>query len=555
MNLNNFEEYINDVIIDRGYSYYTSGRVMDEYERDGLYTFIVEGTYDYKVEVEIGNNGEILDSFCDCPYDFGPICKHEVAVYYYLREIVQFIPKKRNGKRLNLQDVLNRLSKEELVDIIMELTSKDRELKQTIMFKYAKEDDKHIIIDYKRLLYTLARKYLGKEDYISYNRAGYFADDMRELFINGIEKALTNNNYLLATDIALMTLEKAIEAFNYADDSDGFIGSLTTEIIEYVDDLVFEVLDNDYSDKREIFYKMIKYLDIQVLDGWNEYRVDLLNICLKFIGEKEYRKALEDKIMDFAKRERNSYYEYFKEELLLLLYGIMEKYETEDKQIQFIKENLQYTAFRELLINKLKDRGDYHKIIDLTLEGEEKDKDLPGLVNQWRKIRYEAYKKLSLKEEQEKLARKLFLEGNFEYYEELKAMHKGREKELYNEILVKIRKGRDWYWNNLYVKLIVYENDLEELLNYVKNNLHQIEEYANILFEKYPDEVIDIYKDYILSTAKAASNRSKYRNVCSIIERYSEFVSVENLKDIINKLRSLYKNRPAFLDELSKIKL
>lgn len=126
---------------------------------------------------------------------------------------------------------------------------------------------------------------------------------------------------------------------------------------------------------------------------------------------------------------------------------------------------------------------------------------------------------------------------------------------MYNEILVKIRKGRDWYWNNLYVKLIVYENDLEELLNYVKNNLHQIEEYANILFEKYPDEVIDIYKDYILSTAKAASNRSKYRNVCSIIERYSEFVSVENLKDIINKLRSLYKNRPAFLDELSKIKL
>ncbi len=116
MNLNNFEEYINDVIIDRGYSYYTSGRVMDEYERDGLYTFIVEGTYDYKVEVEIGNNGKILDSFCDCPYDFGPICKHEVAVYYYLREIVQFIPKKRNGKRLNLQDVLNRLSKEELVD-------------------------------------------------------------------------------------------------------------------------------------------------------------------------------------------------------------------------------------------------------------------------------------------------------------------------------------------------------------------------------------------------------------------------------------------------------
>jgi len=49
------------------------------------------------------------------------------------------------------------------------------------------------------------------------------------------------------------------------------------------------------------------------------------------------------------------------------------------------------------------------KVIDLALEGERKDKEYAGLVSKWKKVRYIAYKELSLKAEQEKLARRKYV--------------------------------------------------------------------------------------------------------------------------------------------------
>ncbi|MOA57927.1 hypothetical protein D3C78_1822090 [compost metagenome] len=43
---------------------------------------------------------------------------------------------------------------------------------------------------------------------------------------------------------------------------------------------------------------------------------------------------------------------------------------------------------------------DYYRAIELAEEGERKDKQLPGLISKWKAARYEAYKKLTLKQEQ-----------------------------------------------------------------------------------------------------------------------------------------------------------
>lgn len=82
MNLNNFESHIDKKILDRGYNYYIEGNIMDtSASGDNEYIFEIEGSEDYQVVVKIDNKGEILYSECDCPYDFGDICKHEVAAY------------------------------------------------------------------------------------------------------------------------------------------------------------------------------------------------------------------------------------------------------------------------------------------------------------------------------------------------------------------------------------------------------------------------------------------------------------------------------------------
>lgn len=91
-------------------------------------------------------------------------------------------------------------------------------------------------------------------------------------------------------------------------------------------------------------------------------------------------------------------------------------------------------------------------------------------------------------------------------------------------------------------------------MEFVRENPQSIERYASMLEDKFKDEVIEIYKRYIKSAANSSKNRSNYQRVCEIIKRYKKVAGKENQEKIINDLIALYRKRPAFVDELSKIK-
>lgn len=136
MNLHNLEKSISQVIIDRGYDYYLNGHVTEtSFNGVDEYHFLVEGSENYNVIVTLGSNDDILFSQCDCPFDFGPICKHQVAAYFELIEstmgnshVMAHQPK--------LKDVLNDLSKEELITIIEEITEDDSLIINKLILKY-----------------------------------------------------------------------------------------------------------------------------------------------------------------------------------------------------------------------------------------------------------------------------------------------------------------------------------------------------------------------------------------------------------------------------------
>jgi hypothetical protein len=46
----------------------------------------------------------------------------------------------------------------------------------------------------------------------------------------------------------------------------------------------------------------------------------------------------------------------------------------------------------------------------------------------------------------------------------------------------------------------------------------------------------------------------QYKRVCKIIKRYKKIAGREKTKEIINVLGAIYRRRPAFLDEMGKIK-
>lgn len=554
MNIHDFEYYINQTILDRGFNYYIDGNIVDSYKRgDREYIFHVEGSDDYEVLVEIGDNGDILISYCDCPYNFGPVCKHEAAAYFKAYEMlhqeneIEKVSSKEN-KRDTIHDVLNNLSKQELIHIIVNLALDDSTLENSLLFTYANGDSQLELKACQELIDAIVRKYTGRVGIIEYRDTGAFVHELEDI----VEKARNMENVLVAVDIALLLLEEAIDAFSYADDSSGHIGSLATESLELIEEIVSRG-DEIGNQRVKIFEKLLAQTDNEVFEDWLDYKVDLLSICSEFADDEILREQLITKIESMIDEDSGDRYSHYgKESMLQILFQLIEKYGTQEETEQFIYDHLQFTSFRETLLNKHLQDKNYEKVIELTKEGEKQDQNLPGLLSKWKKYRYKALKSLSLKEEQNILAKELFFNGDFDYYQDLKKLA-ANQSEFYTNLKLELKKEKGWHASSLFLKLIEEENDLEEILKFVKDNPRYIEDYAEKLVKPFEEDTIEIYTNFIKSTASTSSNRRDYQGVCHKLTRYKKIAGKQKQVELINEFKVLYKRRPAFIDELGKI--
>ncbi|MGD6779956.1 SWIM zinc finger family protein [Sutcliffiella horikoshii] len=550
MNIHNFQNHINKKILQRGYDYFLDGYILETYLiEENKYVFQVDGTEIYEVKVLLNDNEDITHSECDCPFDYEAICKHQVAAYYKIVEL------KRNGEypsdqnsQTNLHSVLNDLSKKELIKIIEELTEKDLAWRDTLMVRYATGDEKHDLERCRKLIASIVRKYTEK-GFINFRRASSFTRELEEV----LQQIYRTKDILLALDLAFLLLREAMKAFQYADDSDGDIGNLVTETMEAIEDTILrESLTTEQRTKA--FHKLIDLSESNIFEGWEDFQTDLLSIVSDLATTNELREKLTAYIYEIIEtNEEDSYKKYYSERLLNILFSLIEEHGDESEVESFMQENLKYSSFREKLIEKHFENMEYEKIINLTLEAEAKDKTLAGLVIQWKKIRYEAYKNLSLKNEQLLLAKELLLHGEFEYYEELKGLNDSEHTSFYQDIKSELKEAQSWSAQGVFLKLIETENDNAEILEYVKRNPQRIENYTKRLVDEFPDEVNELYVQYILGQAKSSSNRKQYQQVCKVLRQYKKISGREKQESIIQDLQQLYSNRPAFMDELNKI--
>ena len=379
MNINNFKEYIDKTIFKRGYDYYTDGNILDTCnEGDNTYTFEVQGSEDYQVVVQLDDNGEIIYSECNCPYDFGPICKHEVAAYFELAESISTDVdnkdeninvainnekvKKKKAKEPEMKEVLSNLSKEKLIDIILDITQKDRTLKNSLIVRYSKGNSEQELKKCKKLIDSIVRKHLGREGFISYREAGYFVSDMEELF----EKIRETDDIILAIDIAFLIIDEGIEAFQYADDSDGDVGGLVSATIDLIGEVISYNEDIDINIKEKLFEKLLGKGESKIFDDWTDYRIDMLGLCAEVATTEALRDKLKIKLNYLIeKNSNNQYMEYSNESMLHILFNMVNKYGSKEEAEQFIKDNLNFPSFRELFINKYLKEKNYERVIEL----------------------------------------------------------------------------------------------------------------------------------------------------------------------------------------------
>lgn len=145
--LDRFEEQIDEVILQRGLNYFKKGYVTDVEEiGPGDYEATVNGREIYTVHLHV-EKGVVTEYDCDCPYDQGPVCKHIVAVLFYLQQDVlhleEDIPTKKTAKKAKkpsdmeqVDKILHLLSHEELKAFVRDYCKKDKQVRGQFLFNY-----------------------------------------------------------------------------------------------------------------------------------------------------------------------------------------------------------------------------------------------------------------------------------------------------------------------------------------------------------------------------------------------------------------------------------
>ena len=575
MDLNNFENYIDPKIVARGYDYYENDYVTSVEEiKENVFVAKVEGTDRYTVEVELDHQANIIDTQCDCPYDLGEYCKHQAAVFLTLREMKNNIsdekspalkhhcmdleaafksPVRKKRKEIDIKKVLSDRTKDELVAFLLDIASEYEEIKRRIELNFYIGNDEDEINKSIALIRTYINNNSNEWGFVGYgntSEAVKGADMVLEKARYALERSKTTH----ALKLALCVVQEMIDLLQGADDSDGVIGGTIEESFAFIAEII---ADEELSpvQKEDIFDQLMTEAANKRYDGWIDWRLDLLAKCSELADNWHLRNKLENRLVSMIENENGDSWSinYFAEQINLIRYQMIEKYDRRKKAEEFIEQNLQYSSFRKKAIESAMKKKDYNEVVKLAIDGEEKDKGSPGLADQWKGYRYKAFKLSGMLDEQRRIAVDFILKGDFEYYQELKNTYDTKEwPSVYPEIILRLENQKKTH-QDVYTRILIEEGEKQKLCEYVKGRPSTVECFCKYLIPEFTEDVYGLFRQYIEQTAARANSRKDYRGVCAIIRNLKKAGGKQPALEIKQRLFSQYANRPAFRDELSRV--
>lgn len=140
MNLKDFEKTVEPQIVNRGFRYFENEAIAEiEQVEKGEFCATVTGSEDYAVFVKIDKDLTIESHSCDCPYDWGTVCKHEVAVLYFIRGSKLYEQPFGDSLFSKIKQDLAQLDKEALQEIILDLSKKSKLVREYIKWELGNE--------------------------------------------------------------------------------------------------------------------------------------------------------------------------------------------------------------------------------------------------------------------------------------------------------------------------------------------------------------------------------------------------------------------------------
>jgi len=574
--LNEFEQHIDEDILKRGLQYFKKGYVTSVDEMSaGEYQATVEGSETYTVHMEI-KNGVINGSYCTCPYDWGPVCKHEVAVMFYLQQEelgIKAKPKKEEKVKASLKakpspnkprkktiqeqlnEILDKLSPEELKGYIGECCDKDKGFRDMFLARYL-----HLIQPVSQEMYAkqiraIVNSAAGRYGFLDYSAARKVGKAVYELS-QLAERKMVEENYREAMYMGCAMLEEMTKAVEQGDDSNGDLGGC----IDAAQEILFRVAEEcpDKAVRRELFDYGLSTFQKQLFKGW-DWHFHMLDLAIELIENESDKKLIAELIDSVKPTGENWDYDYERARKMKL--ELIRKTEGEAEVNKYLEANLTNSDFRRELILKAIKEKQYAKAISLAEAGIIADqKDKPGLVDEWKWHLLNVYQLQGDTTNIIFQACYLFLNSSRfapkEMFDLLKKNVSLTEWTTFFEQLVADRKkSSKWINFNNIADMFIWEEQWENLLslliaNKSLNNIAYVEKY---LAKQYAEQLVGMYYVEIEDFLKESVGRSLYKTACKSIRRMIKLGGRDEADHLIAELRKQYPQRRALMEELDNV--
>ncbi len=556
--LSNFEAHFERVIIDRGRRYLVDRRITDIQEiSPGEITAVVEGSERYLVRLSLATGSMepadqlVTDISCSCPYDAGPYCKHEAALLFVLRERLPVTP---NGtdRASRLKIVLARLTREELEEIILSHAGSDQIFALGLLTEYDADPANRVAADLRASIRSELERFRGSWGLIGYRDAFTAAEVFDRLF-DQIDSHLARRAFRPAFDVTTAIVEEAAMAITYTDDSAGVMGGVVRRGIEALRSIVEAEIDDDL--RHDIVNYVEGNVDSDQFPDVADWGLDLWRLSTAVVrSEEEYRHLLSALQEALPPEEPESGFarDYMREQLLLLMTQLMERFGHHEQAESIRQENRHLTAFREGLLSRAWSEDDYETVIRLAEEGIARDTRLPGLLKQWRVWALEAYRSANRNEEAQRTARDLVLAGDAEFLTTYRDLVSSDGWPAAREALIEEIKTRRGHTPRVLPEVLVLEELWSRLMELVEQNPYLVTEYGDRLYSHFPDRVRTVWSSHIMRQARSAGDRRGYRRIAESIQHYAGVVGEDAATEVRDTILLEFPRRPAMRDELLK---
>ncbi len=556
--LNEFGQLIEEKILKRGLSYFIGGAITDFSEiSNGEYEAIVSGTEEYTVQLEISNNS-IVEHNCDCPYDMGPVCKHIVAVIFYLQQDELELnqpsiskPRKKKTKSISQQvkELLKEISHKELIEFVQENSKKDKKFRNYLLASFGHLSQNQSKEFYQKQIHSILQSAAGRDGWIGWSDMKYVVNTT-EPFLENAEKYLANNNFENVFFISTALLEEMTEAFQYGDDSNGDLGYFIESAMELLSKLAQEKLLKPLKD--EIFEYCISSFNQKLFEGW-DWHIGMLHIACE-LTKKESDADIILNCLDSINGE------YERERAQSFKLDLLRKFKDEKEVEKYINKHISNSSIRTKEIEKAFESKNFEKVISLSKDGIKCDeKDKPGLVKEW----YDWLLKVALVQKDTaqiiKYARFRLINnfrGTQDYYQILKEnIEDEKWHPFLEEIIKEITPKQRWTYTELIRRIYIKEEWWDRLFLMLKQNLsmENIQQNEQYLSKDYSLELIELYSERIINYVEKFIGRNHYQTACRYLRRMKKLGGNEKVNQLIELFRKQYPQRRALMDELNRV--